>query len=125
MENYEDYNKLVDRLNAIDKVRITDSKFLQVMINLAPEIADQAIKLINKYGLNKAMKAAKDYNPNILNEKEIDRIKEIARIYLELKSLLPNYENEYLEAYLELANRFDKVRTSKLSGAEQDVSASA
>jgi len=42
-----------------------------------------------------------------LIQKEISRIKEIARIYLELKSLLPDYKSEYLDAYEELANRFE------------------
>lgn len=39
--------------------------------------------------------------------KEVDRIKEIAKDYLKLKSLLPGYESDYLDAYVELANRFD------------------
>jgi len=41
--------------------------------------------------------------------KEIDTIKEIADSYMRLKSLLPNYQNEYLEAYEYLANRFDSI----------------
>jgi len=42
-------------------------------------------------------------------QKEIDRIKMIATIYMELQSLMPNYESEYMEAFVELANRFDAV----------------
>ena len=42
-------------------------------------------------------------------QKEIDRIKAIAKIYLEIKLFLPKYSNDYFEAYTELANRFDKL----------------
>ena len=42
-------------------------------------------------------------------QKEIDRTKEIAKIYEELKILLSGYENEYLDAFTELADRFESV----------------
>ena len=38
---------------------------------------------------------------------EIKRIIEIARLYKELKSLIPNYENEHLDAYEEIAERLN------------------
>lgn len=41
--------------------------------------------------------------------KKIDTIKKIADCYMRLKSLLPNYKNEYLEAYEYLTNRFDNI----------------
>jgi len=42
-------------------------------------------------------------------QKEIDRIKRIATIYIELKSLMPGYESEYMDAFVELADRFNAV----------------
>lgn len=42
-------------------------------------------------------------------QKEIDRIKRVATIYMELQALMPNYESEYMDAFVELANRFDAV----------------
>ena len=60
-------------------------------------------------GLNPVQKIVMCRNiPDIVG-KEIDRIKDIARIYLELRSLLPGYEEGYLDAYEEMANRFDNI----------------
>ena len=42
-------------------------------------------------------------------QKEIDRIKRVATIYMELQSLMPNYESEYMDVFVEMANRFDAV----------------
>lgn len=41
-------------------------------------------------------------------QKEIDRIKEIADMYLRIQSLLPKYKEPYLDAYVDLANRLEK-----------------
>lgn len=42
-------------------------------------------------------------------QKEINRIKRIATIYVELKSLMPEYKSEYMDVYVELADRFNAV----------------
>ena len=39
--------------------------------------------------------------------KEVQRILDIAKIYLDLQGLIPNYKSEYLDAYLEIAERID------------------
>ena len=39
-------------------------------------------------------------------ETEIQRIIAIRNIYLRLKELMPDYKNEYLDAYEEIGNRF-------------------
>ena len=39
--------------------------------------------------------------------KEVQRILDIAKIYLDLQRLIPNYKSEYLDAYLEIAERID------------------
>lgn len=40
-------------------------------------------------------------------EKEVQRILKIAKIYLDLKELIPDYKSEYLDAYLEIAERIN------------------
>ncbi len=50
-------------------------------------------------------------------QKEIDRIKRVAEIYMKLQSLMPGYESKYMDAFVELANRFDKVGTQRQKSA--------
>jgi len=63
-----EYDKLVNRLNAIEKTRIDDAKFLQIMINLAPDVADKAIEIINKHGLNKALAMVSNHTIGKVNK---------------------------------------------------------
>jgi len=49
-----------DQFNVIKRQRIEDSKYLQIMINLAPEIEEKAYNLINEHGLNKALRISND-----------------------------------------------------------------
>ena len=53
------YNRLVDKMNIMNQTMITDSKFLQVMINMDSDLANKAVNLINKYGINKALEISK------------------------------------------------------------------
>ena len=57
--DYRVYNKLIDKLNTAEKVRLDDGKLLQIMINLSQEAADKAIELIDKHGLVGAMKESR------------------------------------------------------------------
>ena len=58
-----------------------------------------------------------DKNPKINEQidKQTSRIKEVASIYSRLKSLMPNYKSEYLDAYEEIANRFNNTKRIELN----------
>lgn len=59
--------------------------------------------------LNKARELQKALNFEKTAGKQIHRIRHIAHLYVALKSDLPNYKDAYLEAYEELANKFEEV----------------
>ena len=40
---------------------------------------------------------------------EINRIKQVARLYDNLQDLLPDYTSEYLDAFSEIADRFKRM----------------
>jgi len=48
-------------------------------------------------------------------EAEIKRVSEVANLYIELKTLIPHYKSDYLDAYDEIATRFDWAGGKKIS----------
>ena len=69
---------------------------------------DDRFKVMN----NSSIEGAKITDPSSVRfkmEREVSRIRNVAGIYADLKSLLPEFQSEYLDAYEDIARRLDLV----------------
>jgi len=57
---YKVYDKMVDMFNSLKATYEEDNKFLQIMLNLAPEIEKKALELVDQYGLTMALHKSVD-----------------------------------------------------------------
>jgi len=114
------YNKLIDKLDIVEKTRITDGKFLQVLINLDKANAESAIDLINKVGLNQAMKIANQVEPFII-PKIMDRIDEDIKHSVELEDYHKSFDNKPLIAYYNaIRDKMERFKKEVLKIAKEN-----